>query len=47
MQLKMGLLFLSLKRMVFLLKSLGPNGLMQKTKEQGLIALQKILSPMP
>jgi len=32
MQLKMVLLFLSLKRMVFLLKSLGPNGLMQKKK---------------
>jgi len=29
------------------LKSLGPNRLMQKTKEQSLIALQKILSPLP
>ena len=41
MQLKMTLLFLNLKRMVFLLISLGPNGLMMKTKEQSLIPLQK------
>jgi len=32
---------------VFLLKNLSPNGLMQKTKEQSLISLQKILSPLP
>ena len=32
---------------MFLLKSLDHNGLMQKTKEQSLIALQKVLSPLP
>jgi len=47
MVLKMALLFLSLNRMMFLLKNLDPNGLMMKIKEQGLIALHKILSPIP
>jgi len=30
-----------------LLKSLGPNGLVQKMKEQSLIVLQNIVSPLP
>jgi len=30
-----------------LIKNLGPNKLMMKIKEQSLIALHKILSPLP
>ena len=44
MQLKMVLLFLSLKKMMFLLKNLGPNGLKLKIKEPNLIVLLKIFS---
>jgi len=42
MQLNMTLLFLSLKRMVFLLKNHGPNGMMLKIKRPSLIALLRI-----
>jgi len=42
MQFKMALLFLNLKRKVFLSKNLGTNGLMQKIKRPSLIALPRI-----
>ena len=44
---EMVLFFLCLKKIMFSLKNLDPNGLRMKVKEQSLIALQKILSPLP